>query len=711
MTKSNNRDDVSLVSKAKKELSKLYSEVNKHDEYYYREHNPKIPDNEYDDLRRSILKIEANFPSLVLATSPSLRVGAEPSEKFGKVKHSLPMLSIQNAKNREEVVSWNDGIKNFLMINDNTVIEYVAEPKIDGLSASLLYENGELTVAATRGNGLFGEDITENIKTIKGVPLTIDKKRAPKVLEIRGEVYMSHDNFYSLNKIQIEQGKEPFKNPRNAAAGSLKQLDPKETSKRSLEFFAYAWGDSSSLPYDNHYDLINFFKDLGFPINKNFGIFKTIDDLIIFYNDILEKRPDLGYDIDGIVYKLNKLDLRERLQSTEHHPRWAIAHKFPAERAVTKIIDVEIQVGRTGVLTPVARLQPIAIGGALISNASLHNFEEVSRKDIRIGDMVWVQRAGDVIPQVIKVIKEKRLKNIEPIVPPVYCPVCGAKAEKDVILSGNIEKEEKYIRCTGGLTCSAQAIERIKHFVSKGAFDIEGLGQKQIDDYFAEKIIESPVDIFYIERRYKDNPPSFWRYTSGSPNKIGTIKDSALKLFKSINSKKEIELDRFLFSLGIRHLGLTSAGLLAGHYKSIEKMLDIFSADNSIDALSDILSLDGVGKKVAISIMDFFINLESRNLIYDLIKSGVIIKNFDREIKNTKISNKTVLITGSLESMSRAEAKVKIEILGAKLSSSLSKKTNFLIAGSKPTLSKIEKAKDFGVKIFSEEEWNTFISE
>ena len=710
MKKSKNEDNLFLEDKAKKELKKLYSEVKKHDDYYYTDHSPKILDSEYDELRRSILNLEKKFPSLVLPNSPSLNIGADPSEKFDKVKHSLPMLSIQNAKNREEVISWNDGIKNFLRIGDDTTISYVAEPKIDGLSASLLYEDGVLKVGATRGNGQLGEDVTENIKTIKGVPLNIDKKKAPKVLEIRGEVYMSHDNFYLLNKIQEEQGKEPFKNPRNAAAGSLKQLDPNETSKRSLEFFAYAWGVSSSLPYNNHYELMHFFKDLGFPINENFGVFETIDELIVFYNDILEKRPDLGYDIDGIVYKINRLDWRERLQSTEHHPRWAIAHKFPAERAVTKIIDVEVQVGRTGVLTPVARLHPVTIGGALISNASLHNFEEVKRKDIRIGDTVWVQRAGDVIPQVISVIKEKRSENIKIIKSPSECPICGSSAEKEVISSGNLEKEEKYIRCMGGLNCSAQAIERIKHFSSKNAFDIEGLGQKQIDDYFFEKIIKSPVDIFYLERRFRENPPLFWRYTSGPSGKIGTIKDSALKLFKSIQSKKEVELDRFLFSLGIRHLGLSTASLIADHYKSIEKMLDTFSSDNS-QILDDLQSLDGVGKKVAISIIDFFLNDKSRNLIYDLIDAGVVVKKFDRSIKETKISNKTVLITGSLESMSRAEAKVKIEILGAKLSSSLSKKTNFLIAGIKPTLSKVQKAKDLGVRVFSEEEWNNFINE
>ena len=711
MKKSKNEDDLSLENKAKKELLNLYSEVKKHDNYYYSDHNPEISDSEYDDLRRSIIKIENDFPSLILPSSPSLNVGAEPSEKSGKVRHSLPMLSIQNAKNKEEVISWSDGIKNFLMINDTTIIDYVAEPKIDGLSASLLYENGVLKVGATRGNGVFGEDITENIKTIKGVPLTIDKKKAPKILEIRGEVYMSHKNFFLLNKIQEEQGKDLFKNPRNAAAGSLKQLDPRETSKRSLEFFAYAWGAASSLPYNNHYDLINFFKELGFPINENFGIFKTIDELIEFYNSILEKRADLGYDIDGIVYKINRLDWRERMQSTEHHPRWAIAHKFPAEKAITKIIEIEIQVGRTGVLTPVARLQPVTIGGALVSNASLYNFEELKRKDIRIGDMVWVQRAGDVIPQVISVIREKREEGTVAIKVPSLCPVCGSSAEKEVILSGNKEKEEKYIRCTGGLICSAQAIERIKHFSSKSAFDIEGLGQKQIDDYFEEGIIKTPVDIFTIERRYKDNPPFFWRYTSGSSEKIGTIKDSTLKLFNSIQSKREVDLDRFLFALGIRHLGLATAGLIAGHYKSIEKMLDIFSADEFESSLNDLQSLDGVGKKVAFSIIDFFINNETRNLIYDLISAGVIVRKFNREIKETKISNKTILITGSLESMSRAEAKVKIETLGAKMSSSLSKKTDFLIAGNKATLSKVEKAKVLGVKVFSEKDWNTFINE
>ena len=380
----------SLEKKVKIKLEKLYETIKKHDIAYYENHNPTISDAEYDEIRRLILEIEKDYPSLITSNSPSLRVGAEPSEKFKKVKHSTPMLSIQNAKNKEEVIAWSDSLRNFLRIDENNIIEYVAEPKIDGLSASLIYEDGVLKVGATRGNGKIGEDITENIKTIKGIPHTIDKKRAPKFLEIRGEVYMSHDNFNLLNEIQDKQGKELFKNPRNAAAGSLKQLDPKETAKRSLEFFAYAWGSASSLPYDNHYDLINFFKDLGFPTNDNFGLFKSIDELIIFYEDILERRGSLGYDIDGIVYKINRLDWRERLQSTEHHPRWAIAHKFPAEKAVTKILDIEIQVGRTGVLTPVARLSPVNIGGALVSNSSLHNFEAVSYTHLTLPTILLV---------------------------------------------------------------------------------------------------------------------------------------------------------------------------------------------------------------------------------------------------------------------------------------------------------------------------------
>jgi len=701
----------SLEKKVKIKLEKLYETIKKHDFAYYENHNPTISDAEYDEIRRLILEIEKDYPSLITSNSPSLRVGAEPSEKFKKVKHSTPMLSIQNAKNKEEVIAWSDSLRNFLRIDENNIIEYVAEPKIDGLSASLIYEDGILKVGATRGNGKIGEDITENIKTIKGIPHTIDKKRAPKFLEIRGEVYMSHDNFNLLNEIQDKQGKELFKNPRNAAAGSLKQLDPKETAKRSLEFFAYAWGSASSLPYDNHYDLINFFKDLGFPTNDNFGLFKSIDELIIFYEDILERRGSLGYDIDGIVYKINRLDWRERLQSTEHHPRWAIAHKFPAEKAVTKILDIEIQVGRTGVLTPVARLSPVNIGGALVSNSSLHNFEEIKRKDIRIGDMVWVQRAGDVIPQVIKVIKEKRKNDLTSINPPDNCPVCGSKVVRDKIKLGKKEKEEKYIRCTGEFKCSSQVIERIKHFSSKSAFDIDGLGEKQINEYYSEKLIKSPVDIFYLEKKYKDNPPPFWRYTSGSKTKIGTIKDSALKLFEAINRKREIDLDRFLFSLGIRHLGLSSADLIANYYKSIDAMLENISSNSINQSMQELLSLDGVGEKVAISIIDFFQNSDTRQLIIELIESGITVKNYNKEIKETKISDKTILITGTLKTMSRAEAKVKIELLGAKLSSSLSKKTNYLIAGDKPTVSKVDKANNFGIRVFSEEEWNDFIEE
>ena len=685
-------------------LNSLYEQIIEHNKKYHQDNNPSISDAEYDELVREAIEIEKEFPEFKQTNSPTDLVGSAPLEGFAKIQHKIPMLSIQNAKNIDEVNNWVDGLKNFLLLEDKEEIEFIAEPKIDGLSATLIYDKGELILGATRGDGAFGEDVTDNLRTIIDIPKSLNKNLAPDRLEVRGEVYITHDEFNDLNEKQKKDGKDLFKNPRNAAAGSLKQLDPKETSKRPLRFFAFSWGVFSDNNFNLHSDIMNYFNDLGLITNPESSTHMSVNSLEKYYNNLLDKRMDLGYDIDGIVYKLNRIDWRERLQSTGHHPRWAIAHKFPAEKAISEIIDVQIQVGRTGVLTPVARLKPVNIGGALVSNASLHNYEDIKKKDIRIGDTVWVQRAGDVIPQVIEVIKSKRKKENKEIKVPKNCPVCNSDAYREILTENKgAITYEKYIRCTGGFTCSSQAKERLKHFVSKEGFDIDGLGDKQINDYFDMGIIKDPTDIFSLEQTYRKNPPQIWVYSSGSKSKINTIKDSAIKLFKAIDDKKNINFDRFIYSLGIRHLGSSTASLLASHFIAFNNMVSVFKL-HKLDEIDEVRSLDGIGDKVVNALIDFFQNRETLNLVNDLIKMGVTIQDYEKIETDSILSGKRIVITGTLESMSRAEAKVRIESLGGKVVSSISKNTNYLIIGEKPTNSKIDKANSLEVKIINENE-------
>ena len=685
-------------------LNSLYEQIIEHNKKYHQDNNPSISDAEYDELVREAIEIEKEFPEFKQTNSPTDLVGSAPLDGFAKIQHKIPMLSIQNAKNIDEVNNWVDGLKNFLLLEDKEEIEFIAEPKIDGLSATLIYDKGELILGATRGDGAFGEDVTDNLRTIIDIPKSLNKNLAPDRLEVRGEVYITHDEFNDLNEKQKKDGKDIFKNPRNAAAGSLKQLDPKETSKRPLRFFAFSWGVFSDNNFNLHSDIMNYFNDLGLITNPESSTHMSVNSLEKYYNNLLDKRMDLGYDIDGIVYKLNRIDWRERLQSTGHHPRWAIAHKFPAEKAISEIIDVQIQVGRTGVLTPVARLKPVNIGGALVSNASLHNYEDIKKKDIRIGDTVWVQRAGDVIPQVIEVIKSKRKKENKEIKVPKNCPVCNSDAYREILTENKgVITYEKYIRCTGGFTCSSQAKERLKHFVSKEGFDIDGLGDKQINDYFDMGIIKDPTDIFSLEQTYRKNPPQIWVYSSGSKSKINTIKDSAIKLFKAIDDKKNINFDRFIYSLGIRHLGSSTASLLASHFIAFNNMVSVFKL-HKLDEIDEVRSLDGIGDKVVNALIDFFQNRETLNLVNDLIKMGVTIQDYEKIETDSILSGKRIVITGTLESMSRAEAKVRIESLGGKVVSSISKNTNYLITGEKPTNSKIDKANSLEVKIINENE-------
>ena len=685
-------------------LNSLYEQIIEHNKKYHQDNNPSISDAEYDELVREAIEIEKEFPEFKQTNSPTDLVGSEPLDGFAKIQHKIPMLSIQNAKNIDEVNNWVDGLKSFLLLEDKEEIEFIAEPKIDGLSATLIYDKGELILGATRGDGAFGEDVTDNLRTIIDIPKSLNKNLAPDRLEVRGEVYITHDEFNDLNEKQKKDGKDIFKNPRNAAAGSLKQLDPKETSKRPLRFFAFSWGVFSNNNFNLHSDIMNYFNDLGLITNPESSTHMSVNSLEKYYNNLLDKRMDLGYDIDGIVYKLNRIDWRERLQSTGHHPRWAIAHKFPAEKAISEIIDVQIQVGRTGVLTPVARLKPVNIGGALVSNASLHNYEDIKKKDIRIGDTVWVQRAGDVIPQVIEVIKSKRKKENKEIKVPKNCPVCNSDAYREILTENKgAITYEKYIRCTGGFTCSSQAKERLKHFVSKEGFDIDGLGDKQINDYFDMGIIKDPTDIFSLEQTYRKNPPQIWVYSSGSKSKINTIKDSAIKLFKAIDDKKNINFDRFIYSLGIRHLGSSTASLLASHFIAFNNMVSVFKL-HKLDEIDEVRSLDGIGDKVVNALIDFFQNRETLNLVNNLIDMGVTIQDYEKIETDSILSGKRIVITGTLESMSRAEAKVRIESLGGKVVSSISKNTNYLIIGEKPTNSKIDKANSLEVKIINENE-------
>ena len=673
---------------SKSKLNSLYKQIVKHNKRYHQDNNPSISDAEYDELVREAIEIEKKFPKLKKNNSPTDLVGSEPLEGFAKVQHKIPMLSIQNAKNIDEVNNWVDGLKNFLLLEDKEEIEFIAEPKIDGLSATLIYDKGELILGATRGDGSFGENVTDNLKTIIDIPKSLNKNLAPDRLEVRGEVYITHEEFNDLNEKQKKDGKDIFKNPRNAAAGSLKQLDPKETSKRPLRFFAFSWGVFSNNNFNRHSDIISYFNDLGLITNPYSSAHTSVSSLEKYFNNLLDKRSDLGYDIDGIVYKLNRIDWRERLQSTGHHPRWAIAHKFPAEKAISEIIDVQIQVGRTGVLTPVARLKPVNIGGALVSNASLHNYEDIKKKDIRIGDAVWVQRAGDVIPQVIEVIKSKRKKETKKIKIPKNCPICKSYAYREILTENEgVKTYEKYIRCTGGFTCSSQAKERLKHFVSKEGFDIDGLGDKQINDYFDMGIIRDPTDIFSLEQTYRQNPPKVWIYTSGPKSKIHTIKDSAIKLFKAIEDKKIINFDRFIYSLGIRHLGSSTASLLSSHFITFDNMLSVFKLQK-IEEIDEVRSLDGIGDKAVNSLIDFFQNRETLNLVNNLVEMGVFIQDYEKIETDSMLSGKRIVLTGTLESMSRAEAKVRIESLGGKVVSSISKNTNYLITGEKPTNSR-----------------------
>jgi DNA ligase (NAD+) len=684
------------LAEARRELVRLAEEIAAHDRRYYQEDAPSISDAEYDALRKRNAAIEARFPDLIRADSPSLRIGARPSERFAKIVHRVPMLSLDNAFDDEDVIDFSNRIRRFLGLKPDDDLALVAEPKIDGLSANLRYEEGVFVQGATRGDGTEGEDVTANLRTLRDVPLRLHGK-APDVLEVRGEVYMLHKDFTALNERQAKEGKPLFANPRNSAAGSLRQLDPAITARRPLHFFAYSWGEATDLA-DTQWGVLQTFKGFGFRVNSLARRCRTTDEMLVFYRDVETRRSTLGYDIDGVVYKVDRLDMQERLGFVSRSPRWAIAHKFAAEQAETVLLDIDIQVGRTGTLTPVAKLKPVTVGGVVVQNATLHNEDEIARKDVRIGDTVVVQRAGDVIPQIVRIIPEKRQRGAKPYVFPDKCPVCHSHAVREV--DEKIGEPEAARRCTGGLICAAQAVERLKHFVSRNCFDIEGLGEKHITALYEDGSIREPADIFRLEKRYGSGEKAIAR-------RDGWGEQSASKLFEAINRRRKIPLDRFINALGIRHVGETTAKLLARNFHTLDAFLAAMEGES---ALAELDEIGGIGETVAEAIRDFFAEPHNRKAVDHLLPELEVEPVGAPRTAHSAVTGKTVVFTGALEKMTRPEAKTRAESLGAKVASSVSKKTDIVVAGPGAG-SKLAEAEELGVRVIDEDAWLKLIGE
>lgn len=675
---------------AASELERLAGEMAEHDQRYHQDDAPTISDAEYDALKARNLAIEQRFPALVREDSPNLRVGTAPAAGFKKIKHSVPMLSLGNVFSDEDVAEFFARIRRFLGLSEDDIIETVAEPKIDGLSFSARYENGRLVTVATRGDGQEGEDITANMRTIRDVPDML-MGDAPAVIDVRGEVFMTKEDFQALNKTQENSGGKVFANPRNAAAGSLRQLDAEITKARPLTFFAYAWGEAEPVDWASQWDFLTQLKTWGFPTNPLTKLCRSVDEVLDTYNHIAEQRASLPYDIDGVVYKVNRLDWQQRLGFVSRAPRWSTAHKFPAEQAETVLEKIDIQVGRTGSLTPVARLTPVTVGGVVVSNATLHNEDEIERKDIREGDSVVIQRAGDVIPQVVKVRTDKRPKTSKPYVYPKTCPICGSLAVR--------EEGEAVRRCTGGLICKAQAVERLKHFVSRNAFDIEGLGAKNIEGFYAEGLITSPVDIFTLARRDAD-----LGNLTPLKNKEGWGKASVANLFQAIEDKRTVSLDRFLYALGIRQIGQATARLLAQAYGSLEGLRKAMedAQDRESAAYADLLNIESVGATVADDLLGFFAEPHNQEIL-DRLAAELTIEDFDApDEANSPIAGKTVVFTGTLETMTRNEAKAGAQALGAKVAGSVSAKTDLVVAGPGAG-SKLKQAESLDISVVDEQ--------
>ncbi len=695
------------------ELERLAREIAEHDRRYHGEDAPTISDAAYDALRQRNAAIEARFPELIRPDSPSHRVGAKASEKFAKVLHVKPMLSLDNAFADDDVSDFVARIRRFLGLKDEAQLAFTCEPKIDGLSASLRYENGVFVQGATRGDGSEGEDITANLRTVKDIPLRLHGK-PPEILEVRGEVYMTHADFAGLNKRQEATGEKIFANPRNSAAGSVRQLDPAITAARPLHFFAYAWGEVSEMPADSQSGMLEAFRQLGFAVNPLIRRCLTAEEILAFYREIGSARASLPYDIDGVVYKVDDLDLQNRLGFVSRSPRWAIAHKFPAEQAETVVENIEIQVGRTGKLTPVAKLKPVTVGGVVVANATLHNQDEITRKDVRIGDHVVVQRAGDVIPQIVRVILEKRPPHAVPYEFPILCPVCGSHAVREV--DEKTGKQDVDVRCTGGLICAAQAVERLRHFVSRNAFDIEGLGEKQIDLFHVTGLIKEPADIFALKDRLEELKAIILeerkRQSAERAAKAGKAvtppREDAKRTFKevdnllaAIEARRKIGLERFINALGIRHVGETTAKLLARRFHTYAALA---AAAESENGLAELTAIDGIGAVVAEGIKDFFDEKHNREVLAHLLNQVTPEETAAVADVDSPVAGKTVVFTGSLEKMTRQEAKARAEALGAKVASSVSKKTDLVVAGPNAG-SKLTEAAKHGVEVINEEDW------
>ncbi len=693
---------------AKAEIERLSAEIDKHDRAYHTEDAPLVSDAEYDRLKRRLEALEERFPDLKRADSPTARVGAPPAEGFRKVRHRVAMLTLSNAFEEDEIDEFLKRIRRFLNLKPEDGIAFTSEPKMDGLSLSLRYEKGVLVEAATRGDGYEGENVTANALTMDEIPRRLEGK-PPDVLEVRGEVYMRHDDFADLNARQEERGEKVFANPRNAAAGSLRQLDPKVTERRPLKFLAWGWGEVSEMPADTQSGMLEAIAGCGFRVSPHVRNCASREQLIAHYREIEKARAGLGYDIDGMVYKVNRLDLQERLGYVSRAPRWAIAHKFPAERAWTVLEEIRIQVGRTGALSPVARLKPVTVGGVVVANATLHNEDYIAGRDargepiregrdLRIGDTVIVYRAGDVIPKVLDVDLEKRPEDAEPYAFPTTCPACGSPAPR--------EEGEAVRRCTGGLTCPAQVVERLRHFVSRGAMDIEGLGTKQVEAFHEEGLIREPADIFTLEARQEKGEIDLYRRDDkGRPSNRKSVEN----LLAAINERRRVPLARFIFALGIRHVGDTTARMLARRFGTWETFAGTMTEAAEDEAARErVLAIDGVGKVMADAVIAFFADEHNRKALDRLLEHVTPEEADSPQAGDSPVAGKTIVFTGSLERMTRAEAKARAESLGAKVSGSVSGNTDLVVAGPGAG-SKLKEAEKHGVEVIDEDGWLTLI--
>jgi DNA ligase (NAD+) len=687
-------DDVA----ARRELRRLANEIARHDKAYHQNDAPEISDADYDALVRRNKAIEARFPDYVRDDSPSRRVGAAPVATFSKVTHSRPMLSLDNAFSEDDVRDFFKSVRNFLRrdfeADPSLKLEVMGEPKIDGLSLAIRYQDGALVQAATRGDGTTGEDVTANVRTIETVPKLLKGRRKPALLEVRGEVYMRRDAFAKMNAAREKAGEPLFANPRNAAAGSLRQLDPAITAARPLAFFAYAGGEISEPIGDTHKAFLDHLEGWGFAVNPLAKLCRDEDAALALYHHILEQRPKLPYEIDGVVYKVNRFDWQARLGMVSRAPRWALAHKFPAEQARTRLNAINIQVGRTGALTPVAELEPVNVGGVMVARATLHNEDEIERKDVRVGDLVIVQRAGDVIPQIVGAVLGERKPSARKYKFPDHCPVCGSLAIR--------EPGEVVRRCTGGLICKAQAVERLRHFVSRDAFDIEGLGEKHIQAFFDDGLVKSPVDLFKLRRHEKV-----------LLEREGWGGTSVQKLFANIEQRRTMPLDRVIYALGIRQVGQATAKLLARHYHTLDAWRDAMMAaqDRESEAWHDLDNITQIGESVATDLVAFFAEKHNRDVVDALAREIQVAAVKAPAVRaGSPVAGKTVVFTGELTSMTRREAKARAEQLGAKTAESVSRNTDYVIAGAAAG-SKATKARELGLSVLTEEEWLDLIQQ